>query len=112
MSLINRKNIIEQLEHLMYGYNYQVTFGIDIFDNCANLDDFKNNLKKKYPDSRPETTNLIFIDTADFWTEINFGLNYRGDSSAGLTLNEKENINLEKLQTLYKNFIGQCSSPL
>ena len=40
-------NIIEQLEKLMYGHNYQVTFGIDVFDNCPSLNDFKINLKKK-----------------------------------------------------------------
>jgi hypothetical protein len=101
------RDILDQLEHIMYGYNYQVTFGIDIFENCTNLDEFKINLKKRFPYSRPENANLILYNVEDFWNEINFGLNYRGDSAAGLRLDEKENEKLEKLQLSYKDFLRQ-----
>jgi len=103
----NMRDILDQLEHLMYGYNYQVTFGIDIFENCTNLDEFKINLKNRFPDSKPELANLILCDIADFWDEINFGLNYRGDSVAGLTLDEKKSEKLEILQLAYKDLLRQ-----
>ena len=101
------RDILDQLEHIMYGYNYQVTFGIDIFENCTNLDEFKINLKKRFPESRPEIANFILYNVEDFWDEINLGLNYRGDSAAGLTLDEKANEKLEKLQLSYKDFLRQ-----
>lgn len=101
------KDILDQLEHLMYGYNYQVTFGIEIFENCTNVEEFKINLKKRFPSSRPEIANLIPFAAADFWDEVNSGLNYRGDSTAGLNLDEKKSEKLEKLQLAYKDFLRQ-----
>ena len=38
------KGIIERLEHLMYGHNYEVCFGINIF-NGSTFDDFNKNIK-------------------------------------------------------------------
>ena len=101
------RDMLDQLEHSMYGYNYQVTFGIEIFENCTNLDEFKINLKKIYPYSRPEIVNLIPFDVAEFWDEINFGLDYRGDNSTGLILDEKKNEKLKKLQLTYKDLLRQ-----
>lgn len=101
------RDILDQIEHIMSGYNYQVTFGIEIFENCTNLDDFKINLKRIFPNSKPETVKLIPFDVADFCDEINFGLDYRGDSTAGLTLDEKKNEKLKTLQLAYKDFIRQ-----
>ncbi len=103
-------DILNQLERLMYGYNYQVTFGIEIFENCINLDQLKVSLKKRFPDSRPEIANLIRVDYTEFWNQVNFGLNYRGDSSAGLTLTEKKQEKLGKIQTAYTDLLGQFIS--
>ena len=103
----NISDLIKRLEHLMYGYNYQVTLGIDVFENCPNLDYFKNEFKKKYPLSKPETINLVPISIVDFWEEIDFGFNYRGDKSSGLTLDKKQQDQLEKLLASYKDFIHQ-----
>jgi hypothetical protein len=101
------RDILDKLEQLMYGYNYQVTFGIETFENCSNLEDFKISLKKKFPLSKPENSNPVLFEVADFWEEVNFGLNYRGDSSAGLTLDERSKEKLETLQIAYKDLLSQ-----
>jgi hypothetical protein len=48
---------------------------------------------------------LIPLTIDDFWEEINFGLAYRGDKSAGLQLDEKGQEQFDELQKQYKNFI-------
>lgn len=83
----NKNDILSRLEHLMYVYNYQVKYGIDIFDNCTTLDSFNKKLKQAYNKSRPEEVKSIVVSNMDFWEEIDFGLSYRGDSAAGLKLN-------------------------
>ena len=101
------RDILDELEHLMYGNNYQVTFGIDIFENCINIDDFIIRLRERFPHSKPENTKLIPFNVEHFWDEINFGLTYRGDGISGLKLDKKKNEELEKLQLAYKDLLKQ-----
>src|SRR5689334_19860310 len=96
-------HILDQLEHLMYGHNYEVTFGIDRFTNCTTLEAFAINLKKVYPDARPENVTPIKVDGNHLWEEINFGLNYRGDKESGLSLTEDRQKLLEEIQDAYKD---------
>ena len=91
----------------MYGHNYQVKFGLQIFENCYNLDDFKRKLKQVYKNSRPEEVKFIQLTEADLWEDIDFALNYRGDSSAGLSLSEGKEKLLKEEQEKYKAFIKQ-----
>lgn len=99
------KNILERLEHLMYGYNYQVTLGLKTFDECSTIEDFKRNLKKEFADSQPDKIQLIEMTHADFWEEIEFALNFRGDKTAGLELNKKEELILQEEQKKYIDFL-------
>ncbi len=108
MGAVQIEDTISRLENLMYGYNYQVTFGLEILENCSNLDDFKNELKRLYKDSRPEKIQPIRITESDFWEGIDYALNYRGDSNAGLSLSENQEGDLEKEKAKYKAFIQQC----
>ena len=94
----------------MYGHNYQVTFGVDIFDNCITTDDFKKKLKQTYPTSRPESIDLIQFNKTDFWEEIDYGMTYRGDNTAGLKLSSKKEEQLVTEQLSYKTFIDQFIS--
>ena len=80
----------------MYGYNYDVAFGLDIFDNCPTLHEFKKQLCKKYNNLKEENFQPVFLDEAEFWEEVNFGLSYRGDQAAGLKLT------LEKQEKLFR----------
>ncbi len=91
----------------MYGYNYEVCFGVELFENCASYDVFKTNLKESFPKSNPETTTPIQFDKSFFWEEIEYGLNYRGDNSAGLILKETDKPKVEELQQKYVAFLKE-----
>jgi hypothetical protein len=105
MTFEDLKTTLYRLEKIMYGHNYEVIYGMDIFDNCSTIDEFNRHLKTAYPNSKPENATLIPITVDDFWEEINFGLTYRGDNNAGLELNEKEQDKFDELQKKYKDFI-------
>ncbi len=62
---------VRQLEKLMYGLNYTVTFDLDIFDNCPTIDEFQKQLNEKYDKIKPKDFEPILFDEADFWEEVN-----------------------------------------
>lgn len=101
------ENIIKRLEKLMYGHNYQVKFGVNLFEDCYNFADFRGKLKQIYKDSRPDTVQPIPLTEKDLWEDIDFAFRFRGDSSAGLALSESKASILEKEQAKYKAFIKQ-----
>jgi hypothetical protein len=105
MTLVNIKQVLERLEHLMYGYNYCVTYGIDVFDSCTTIKEFNIKLKQTYRDSRPSETKLTRVEIIDFWEEIDFGLTYRGDDTSGLKLSAEKEEQLLGEQSKYKTFI-------
>lgn len=104
------KATLNTLEHLMYGYNYQVSLGIDIFEDCKTLDDFYRQVRLRYKDIKPENRQPVHLSETDFWEEIDYGFAFRGDGSAGLTLTlrKEEKLRLEK--TKYKSFVQQFLS--
>jgi hypothetical protein len=111
--MIDDKNIgetLRRLEELMYGYNYDVAFGVDIFDNCPTIDEFKKQLYEKYDNLKPENFQPVFFDEAEFWEELNFGLTYRGDEGAGLKLTLEKEEKLLSEQETFKTFIKQFIS--
>jgi hypothetical protein len=101
---------LRRLEKLMYGYNYEVTCGLDIFDNCGTIDAFQEQLNERYKKVKAEGFHPILFDEAEFWEEVNFGLNYRGDDAAGLKLTTAKEEKLlneqERFKTFINNFIG------
>ena len=107
MTLEDLQTTLYRLEKVMYGYNYEVTYGVDLFENCSTEEEFKARLKQSYPQSKPEGVPLIPLTADDFWEEINFGLIYRGDRSAGLQLDENGQKIFDELQRQYKDFIYQ-----
>ena len=106
---MNIKEIIERLEHLMYGHNYEVCLGIDVFDGHS-FDDFKKSIKAKYPNTNPDKYPLTELTEQELFEDIKDKFDYRGDHGAGLTLtNEKEN-ELKDIQNKYIDFIKQFTS--
>ena len=99
-------DIHKKLEKLMYGYNYQVTLGYNLFENCSSIQSFKARLKDTYENSRPDFVTLLQIHMEDFWQEINAALDYRGDITAGLILNQKKTLELEVVQKKYKDHLS------
>ncbi len=105
MTVKEIKHTTKRLEHLMQGFNYEVTYGIDTFDSCTTLDDFNRKLKEIHTDTRPNDVKPILFDNPSFWEEIDFGLTFRGDSAAGLSLSPEREKELLIEQTEYKEFI-------
>ncbi|MHA4810455.1 hypothetical protein ACX0G9_20280 [Flavitalea flava] len=111
MTFEKYQNCLYKPENLLEGYNYQVKLGIDLFENCADIEAFKQCLKKAYPRSTPESVTLIRLSHTDFWKEINIGMFYRGDSAAGVELSEKSQEQFEILHKEYIDFISGYIDP-
>jgi hypothetical protein len=90
----------------MYGHNYEVTFGMKLFDDCSGIDDFRVKLKETFKDSQPGIAQIVPVNNTDFWEEINYAFTYRGEYNAGLKLNEKDEAELANTQNIYRNFIN------
>jgi hypothetical protein len=100
------KEIIEQLEDLMYGYHYDVCFGIDIFDGHT-FEDFNKSIKAKYPDSNPYSCPLTEVTKQEFFDNITAKFDYRGDDGSCLELTEEKEADLKIVQGKYFDFIKQ-----
>jgi hypothetical protein len=105
MQLDSIKSMLYRLEGLMYGYNFEVKFGIEIFANCGSIDEFKTKLKETFPESRPDEATLHEVDRNAFWQDINQCLAYRGDKSGGYYLGDENQMQIEIEQKNYTDFL-------
>lgn len=105
----NITDTIRQIEHLMYGYNFEVCIGIDIFIGQTE-DDFKKSLKSKYPDTDPDSNPLLPLNKKECFSDIVEKFEFRGDSSAGLILTKEKESKLKALQQDYLDYIGQFTN--
>lgn len=105
------KDCTDRLTHLMYGYNYQITLGIEAFDDCSTFELFFQKLKLLFPDTQPGKAELILLHEDDLNEEINFGFAYRGDEHSGLELNDSQEKELLVLQQKYRELISRCITP-
>ena len=93
MTVEEVKKVLEALERKMYGYNYEVHFGVQVIDNCETIDEVCRKLSVEYTDDRfckvyPKLTNELYL-----WESISYGFTYRGDDATGLELaGEKEEL--------------------
>jgi hypothetical protein len=102
----NIDDIVKQIERLMYGYNFEVCIGINIF-NGQTTADFEKAVKEKYPDTNPALYPLTTLDKDEFLIDIIGKLDFRGDKHAGLILTEQKDIKLKALQQKYLDYIRQ-----
>jgi len=102
---ISTDEIVQQIEHLMYGHNYQVTFGLDILEHCQSIEEAKAQVQQKYPAANME--NIQQIDEQDIWKNVEYAFSYRGDAGAGLELLPEEEKQIEILQKRYTAFLKQ-----
>lgn len=103
---MNIQEIVERISHLMYGHNYEVCLGIDVFEGKDN-DAFNNQLKNKYPSSRPDKSPLIELTSQEFYEDIRDKFDFRGDSGAGLNLSPEKEVKLKELQQQYFDYLNQ-----
>jgi len=97
-------SLISRIIHMMYGHNFQVTLGIDIF-NGVTEPDFQKAIKEKYPETHPDLHPLVAVEKQGLIENIKECLNYRGDSAAGLILKKEEEVELNALQEQYINYL-------
>lgn len=102
----NIDDTIKQIERLMYGYNFEVCIGVDIFNGKTTLD-FEKAVKEKYPDTNPDLYPLLPLDKDELLRDVIDKLDFRGDKAAGLTLTEGKEKKLKALQQKYLEFVGQ-----
>lgn len=105
MTLDEIKTALYKLEKLMYGYNFEVAFGIETFSECNDYDQFVRNFQALFPKATPQKVIPISFTEQEFWEDLNYCLKYRGDSVAGLELNTVDGEAVDFLQLQYKNFI-------
>lgn len=98
---------MKRLERKMYGYNYEVHFGIEALDNCATMNEVCKKLSIKYADTRFYDIQPKLTDKLTLWDSINYGFAYRGDHAAGLelTLDKEKYLLIEKGE--YESFLRQ-----
>lgn len=53
MSIEEANVVAHQLKELLCGYNYEVSLGFNVYQNCSTMDHFKQRLKLTYPETRP-----------------------------------------------------------
>lgn len=100
---------LARMQALMYGYNYEVCVGIDIFKGSTSAD-FAEAIKKKYPQTNPHLYGLIPSDKDELFNDISDKLNYRGDSGAGLKLTIEKEATLKSIQDEYLSYINHFIS--
>ena len=72
---------------------------------AINIEEIKHLIKNTFPDSKPFETELIVTTKMKFWKEIQLGLDYRGNNSEGMDLNEEQETELKIIQEEYKTGI-------
>ena len=100
-------DILSKLEKLMEGGNYLAEFGVEIFDNCETIDKFQDKIEERHNSNSFKKFTPTLIDTYTFWKKIDGALVYRGDESAGLSLNETEEKELLLEQSALKDSIKE-----
>jgi hypothetical protein len=110
MDIETIKATLYKLESLMYGYNFEVSFGIEIFENCVSYEDFATQLKTLFPGARPLETLPLTVSREEFWHDLLECLEYRGDNAAQLILDEFQVKALKEEQTKYLQFIEKYLS--
>ncbi|HYH15366.1 MAG TPA: hypothetical protein VD794_09100 [Flavisolibacter sp.] len=104
----NIKTLLHQTQKLMYGLNYEVTLGLEVFDNCTTLDEAAIAIKNSFPSSNINTITPVLVSIEDFWAELTEMFDYRGDDiGVSLKLNERQEIELKAKQNDIKAFVSQ-----
>jgi len=101
---------LRRLERLMYGHNFEVTFGIEIFDECNNYVDLISKFKTRFPEALPEFQSPIPCDLDSLIEDIVSCFDYRGDNAAGLILTEEASQQIKIEQSKYLDFIRAFSA--
>jgi len=105
------KNLIEQIETVMYGHNYEVHLWIIKLEWSTNLDSFIWELKNTLNDIKPGEYPIKEASIDILFEGIQHGFDYRWDDWAGLELTSEKEKLLSELSEKYiwliRNFIRE-----
>jgi hypothetical protein len=100
--------LINQIQKLMYGVNFEVTLGIEIFENCISLADVNHAIKITFPNANVESITPIPVTQQEFWDDINEKFDYRGDGIGNyLKLSIEKETALKLKQNDLRKFISE-----
>lgn len=103
----NLKMLLNQTCKRMYGFNYAVTLGIELFERCFSLKDISSAIKETFTNSNPGAITPVLVSENDFWSDINENFDFRGDNTGTyLKLNAKQEAALKSKQSEIKKFIS------
>lgn len=102
------RDLIFQLEYLLFGQNYQVHIGGVLLGQCDSINSCINALKVTFSISYEPQIEDTTLETV--LSEIDSGFGYRGDSGAGFQLSATEEESLGQLTKQYKNFLSNYIS--
>ncbi|MFN0291094.1 hypothetical protein [Pedobacter helvus] len=101
------KDLLAAIEKSMYGKNFEVKLGIDVFEGNS-LAEIEKAIEQRYTKINPvNLRSLAELDKEEFTKDIREKLNYRGDETAGLILSKKQE---EKLQILFSQYFDILAS--
>lgn len=105
--------LIKAISSAMYGHNFEVELGFDVFSGSSEADFFAA-LKARYPDADTSQT-LTPVSANSLLAHIHECFNYRGDDGAGLKLSIEKERELLDLQQQYfevlDGFLGRDTRP-
>lgn len=100
--------LLNQIQKLMYGVNYEVTLGIEVFENCFSLGDANHAIRVTFPNANIESITPIRLTDQEFWDDINEKLDYRGDGIGNfLKLSTQKETELKLKQNEFRQFISE-----
>ena len=102
-------SVLRKFEKLLYGHNYEVHLGIDIFMGKT-MNDFELHFRNKYPKVQAHFSKFLPLTREQFLTGIINSLSYRGDKGAGVVLTPEKEIEFQKLENKYFKFLNQFLS--
>jgi hypothetical protein len=101
------KDILKGLEKLLYGYNYECHFQLELIVESTDITAARDKINSTYNLDCQKDQTIAPISFKDFKTDINDKLSYRGDRGAGLDLSQSQEKKFQqeinKLWTLIEN---------
>ncbi len=101
------KDLIQQIQDLMYSHSYQIALGILKMDNCNTIILIKTKLELIFKDTYPDEVVFKPCSKTEFWKEINYGFDFKG--VANDESNSKKQDKLNQLIVEYKTEIEKLT---
>ena len=106
------KTLLDQTRKLMYGVNYEVTLGLEIFQQCYTVPDINAAINERFHQANPASTTTSAISEADFWNDLNEKLDHRGHGNGSyLSLTPERESQLRSKQDEIRKFLAGYIKP-